>query len=120
MLLEISAHGWFRLLLDSVEPLLEQRVIGVDLEPLVVGGFGIFKFFEVKLGQPFSLVAFGPVGFDADTGLGVGQGLFIFLEGGVGPGTIGVKDMVIGINLNGFSKIFNSFLEGAGLEGLVS
>ena len=53
-------------------------------------------------------MALGPVRLDADRLLGILEGLLVLVLGGVDGGTVGVEDLVLGINSNSLCELLTS------------
>lgn len=65
-------------------------------------------------------VALGPVGFELDGLLGVGESFLVAVEGGVGGGAVGVEDVVGRGEVDRFGEVVDGGGEVAGGESGVS
>ena len=103
--------------LDSCDDLL---VLGVDLEPFVVGGHRFLVPLEAVESHGFSLMAFVPVGFDGDALVSVLESGLVVLQIVVGGRSVTVNGVIARILCYGLGVVFDGFLEVLLLESSVS
>lgn len=92
-------------LLDSSEILLQTGIVRVDLETLLVRIIGGEKVAQTVLRCSKASPSLGPVRLDLGSLLGIVQGVLPVLLGGVGCGAVTVKDVVVGLDLNGLGEL---------------
>lgn len=99
---------------------LQRLVAGVDLEPPLEGGHGVVVPAQPLVGRAEAAVALGPVGLELDGLLGVGEGVGVVVEGGVGGGSVGVEDVVGRGEGDGVGEVADGGAVVAGGEGGVA
>lgn len=75
------------------------------LESGLVGIVGTYKVALSMKSSAFAAPALGPVGFDVGGLVGVVQSVVPLALRGVGGGTVGVEDVVFGLDLDGLGEI---------------
>ena len=98
----------------------EGSVGRIELEALPEGGDAVSETAEADMGGAEAAVALSPVGIELDGLLGVGEGVGVAVEGGVGGGAVGVEEVVGGGEVDGLVEEVDDDVELAGGEGVVA
>lgn len=99
---------------------LKAFVVGINLEALLVSRNGVVVVSQAVVSGSKAAVGLDPIGLKLDGLFSVGQGFGVFMEVGVGGGSVGVEDVVGRSESDGVSEVGNGGVKVAGRVGGVA